>query len=68
MKGHARKALHPGRSVPGEITVSFGGVGRKVAENLGQPTILLSVIGRDPFGAQILERTAFADKCSVRVG
>jgi len=63
VKGRARKPLQLGTSVPGEITVSFGGVGRNVAENLariGQPTILLSAVGRDPLGAQILERTASA--------
>ena len=63
MKGRAQKALQPGTSVPGDITLSFGGVGRNVAENLarlGQPTVLLSAVGRDPFGAAILERTAAA--------
>ncbi len=63
VKGRARTQLQPGTSVPGDVTVSFGGVGRNVAENLarlGQPTILLSVVGRDPFGAQILERTSSA--------
>jgi pseudouridine kinase len=63
VKGRAQKALQSGTSVPGQITVSFGGVGRNVAENLarlGQPTILLSAVGRDPFGAEILERTTNA--------
>nr|MBC7245971.1 carbohydrate kinase family protein [Chloroflexota bacterium] len=63
VKGRARKPLQLGTSVPGDITLSIGGVGRNVAENLarlGQPTILLSVVGNDPFGAQILERTASA--------
>jgi len=63
VKGRAHKVLQLGTSVPGEITVSFGGVGRNVAENLarlGQPTILLSAVGHDPFGTQILERTASA--------
>jgi pseudouridine kinase len=63
VKGRAYRNLQPGSSVPGDVTVSFGGVGRNVAENLarlGQPTILLSAVGRDPFGAQILERTATA--------
>ena len=36
VKGRAHKALQLGTSVPGEITVSFGGVGRNVAENLAQ--------------------------------
>ena len=63
VKGRAYKDLQPGSSVPGDITLSFGGVGRNVAENLarlGQPTVLISAVGRDPFGAQILERTASA--------
>ena len=61
VKGRALKALQLGASVPGDITVSFGGVGRNVAENLsrlGQQTILLSAVGDDAFGTQILERTA----------
>jgi pseudouridine kinase len=63
VKGRAGKPLQHGTSVPGEIHVSFGGVGRNVAENLarlGQATVLLSAVGRDPFGAQILEHTAGA--------
>jgi pseudouridine kinase len=63
VKGRMHKALQPGTSVPGDITLSFGGVARNVAENLarlGQPTILLSAVGRDPFGADILERTSGA--------
>jgi len=63
VKGRAQKGLQHGTSVPGEVTPSFGGVGRNVAENLarlGQPTILLSAVGQDPFGAEILERTASA--------
>jgi len=63
VKGRAGKPLQLGASIPGEITVSFGGVGRNVAENLarlGQPTVLMSAVGRDPFGAQILEHTATA--------
>lgn len=61
VKGRALGALQLGASVPGDITVSFGGAGRNVAENLarlGQPTILLSAVGDDAFGKQILERTA----------
>ena len=36
VKGRAHKALQLGTSVPGEITVSLGGVGRNVAENLAE--------------------------------
>jgi pseudouridine kinase len=63
VKGRAYRELQPGSSVPGDITLSFGGVGRNVAENLarlGQSTVLISAVGRDPFGAQILEHTAGA--------
>ncbi len=70
VKGRARQALQLGTSTPGDITVSFGGAGRNIAENLarlGQPTILLSAVGRDPFGAQILERTAGAGVDVTRV-
>lgn len=61
VKGRAQKALQLGASVPGNITVSFGGVGRNVAENLarlGQPTILLSAVGDDAFGTQILRHAS----------
>jgi pseudouridine kinase len=63
VKGRAYRGLQPGSSVPGDITLSFGGVARNVAENLarlGQPAVLISAVGRDPFGAQILEHTASA--------
>ena len=63
VKGRAAKRLHLGTSVPGDITLTFGGVARNVAENLarlGQPTILLSAVGDDAFGTQILKRTSEA--------
>ena len=65
LKGRAQKALQLGASVPGDITVSFGGVGRNVAGNLarlGQPTILLSAVGDDAFDTRIPERTASGDR------
>ena len=43
VKGRAYTGLQLGTSVPGDVTVSFGGVGRNVAENLarlGQSCIL----------------------------
>ncbi|MBC7262965.1 MAG: carbohydrate kinase family protein [Chloroflexi bacterium] len=61
IKGRAASRLVPGSSTPGQISLSYGGVARNIAENLarlGEPTILLSAVGRDPFGAQILEHTA----------
>ena len=49
--------LLAGESNPGAVTVSSGGVGRNIADNLarlGVATRLLSVIGDDPFGERIL--------------
>ncbi len=60
MKGRPKKALVSGTSNPGYIRVSPGGVGRNVAENLarlGVPTALLSAVGEDAAGRQILEVT-----------
>jgi len=60
MKGHPKKPLVSGTSNPGSIRVSPGGVGRNVAENLarlGVPTVLLSAVGDDATGRQILEVT-----------
>jgi pseudouridine kinase len=52
--------LRPGTSNPANIRTSFGGVARNVAENLarlGQPVKLLTVIGRDRLGEEILAHT-----------
>lgn len=62
---HARAAaaIVPGTSNPGTTTASPGGVGRNVAENLarlGTPTALVSVVGEDAFGDEVLARTAAA--------
>jgi pseudouridine kinase len=59
--GHASYALEAGSSTPGEILVSVGGVGRNVAENLarmGEYVILLSAVGDDDAGRQILRQAA----------
>lgn len=48
-------------SNPGQITVSPGGVGRNIAENmalLGLETKLLSVVGKDLYGNQIVDKTS----------
>ncbi len=53
--------LQPGTSNPARIRTSFGGVARNVAENLarlGQPVTLLSVVGRDHSGDELLAYTA----------
>jgi pseudouridine kinase len=60
MKGRPKSTIVPGTSNPGHIRVSCGGVGRNVAENLarlGVPAVLLSAVGGDPAGRQILETT-----------
>ncbi len=47
-------------SNPGVIKTSLGGVGRNVAENLarlGTPTKLLSLVGDDAYGAQLIQET-----------
>ena len=52
-----------GASVPAEVRPSFGGVARNIAENLarlGQPVSLITVVGKDTFGSQLLEYTARA--------
>jgi len=57
------ESLHTATSNPGHIRFSFGGVARNVAENLarlGQPVKLISAVGDDQFGAQLLKHTADA--------
>ncbi len=59
--GRASHALQAGSSTPGEIRVSVGGVGRNIAENLarlGEHVILLSAVGDDDSGRQILRQAA----------
>lgn len=53
--------LRPATSNPARIRSSFGGVARNVAENLvrlGQPVRLISVLGKDHTGDEILKSTA----------
>ncbi|GIV63808.1 MAG: carbohydrate kinase family protein [Chloroflexota bacterium] len=53
----------PGTSNPSHVRTSFGGVARNVAENLarlGQPVSLVSAVGKDDLGAQLLHHTASA--------
>lgn len=50
-------------SNPAQIRFSFGGVARNVAENLarlGQPVRLITAVGRDRFGRQLLKQVAKA--------
>lgn len=59
--GRPFENLQPGTSVPGQVRPSFGGVARNVAENLarlGLPVSLISAVGDDPIGQQLLEYTS----------
>jgi pseudouridine kinase len=59
---------HLGTSNPGRVRTSFGGVARNIAHNLarlGQPVTLITVVGEDPTGGQLLDQTAAA---GVNVG
>lgn len=61
--GRLESDLHPGTSNPARIRASYGGVARNVAENLarlGQPVKLVSVVGKDRSGDELLEYTASA--------
>jgi pseudouridine kinase len=61
--GRLQGDLQMGTSNPARIRTSFGGVARNVAENLarlGQPVSLLSVIGKDRIGDDILAYTRLA--------
>ena len=56
--GRLKSELHDGTSNPSQIHNSFGGVARNVAENLahlGQPVILLSVVGSGTIGTHLLQ-------------
>jgi pseudouridine kinase len=61
--GRLESDLQPGTSNPARIRTSYGGVARNVAENLarlGQPVKLISVVGKDRPGDELLEYTAAA--------
>ena len=55
--GRLKADLQPHTSNPAQISISFGGVARNVAENLahlGWPVTMLSVVGDDPSGEHLL--------------
>lgn len=55
--GRIESALQPGTSNPASIRTSLGGSARNVAENLarlGQPVSLMSAVGNDSSGREIL--------------
>lgn len=61
--GRLDSDLQPGTSNPAHIRTSYGGVARNVAENLarlGQSVRLISAVGRDRPGDELLEYTAAA--------
>lgn len=69
--GRLRSELHMGTSNPAQIRASHGGVARNVAENLarlGHPVRLLTMLGEDQLGDQLLQQTAEAgvDVSAVR--
>lgn len=63
IKGKPVAGLEPGTSNPAEIRSSRGGTARNVAENLarlGAEVVLISAVGDDPTGRQLLIQTAEA--------
>jgi pseudouridine kinase len=59
MIGRLCSEIQMGTSNPAQIRTTFGGVARNVAENLallGQPVILLSMVGEDDNGNRLLEK------------
>ncbi|MHB0877737.1 MAG: carbohydrate kinase family protein [Anaerolineae bacterium] len=59
-KGQTLAAMVPGTSNPGEIRIGVGGVGRNIAEALGRLGLqvsLISAVGDDDWGRDILRRT-----------
>jgi pseudouridine kinase len=61
--GRLRNELSSAGSSPARIRTSFGGVARNVAENLvrlGHPVTLLSAVGADQTGDQLLDQAAAA--------
>lgn len=70
--GRLDRELERGTSNPARIRTSFGGTARNVAENLvrlGQDVKLLSVVGKDHVGEQLLRHTeeAGVDVSSIQV-
>lgn len=60
VKARSSAALVPGTSNPGRTRISPGGVGRNIAENLARldtPTRLVTAVGTDPAGDQLLAAT-----------
>jgi pseudouridine kinase len=65
--GRSLDALQRGTSNPGQLRVSSGGVARNVAENLarlGSNVILITAVGDDQAGQQLLEQTEI---CGINI-
>lgn len=63
LKSRSAAAAVAGTSNPGHSSISPGGVGRNIAENiarLGTAVDLISVVGSDPLGMIVLDHTAAA--------
>jgi pseudouridine kinase len=63
VKGKPTEGLEPGTSNPGRIRTTRGGTARNVAENLarlGADVVLVSAIGDDVIGRQLIGQTAEA--------
>src|SRR5512139_2858831 len=61
--GRLRNELQLGSSNPSQIRSAFGGVARNVAENLarlGQPVQLITAVGQDAVGDQLLAQASQA--------
>jgi pseudouridine kinase len=61
--GRLRDELQLGSSNPSQIRSTFGGVARNVAENLarlGQPVQLITAVGQDSVGDQLLSQAGHA--------
>ena len=60
IKGRVYEELMAGTSNAGRLTMSVGGVGRNIAENLarlGVQTALIAAVGADEFGQMIISQT-----------
>ena len=63
IKAHSSARATPKTSNPGRASMTPGGVGRNIAENLarlGVRTYLVSAVGRDPLGDSLLSETVAA--------
>lgn len=68
--GRTKNDLEKGTSTPAHIRASWGGVARNVAENLillGQPVTLLTAVGDDELGDQLIRHVREAGVDTERV-